>query len=89
MEENKVKNKPYIDAVTCAGCSVCIENCPMDCLALTRPAYHGDIHTYAYMQDETKCISCGICAKVCPIDVITMCQPGEIPANLTKEKNSI
>ena len=85
----KVKDKPYIDAVTCAGCSVCIENCPMDCLALSRPAYHGDIHTYAYMQDNAKCISCGICAKVCPINVITMCQPGTIPAHLTKEKNSM
>ena len=88
-EVKKIKDKPYIDAITCAGCSVCIENCPMDCLALSRPAYHGDIHTYAYMQNSDKCISCGICAKVCPIDVITMCQPGTIPAHLTKEKNSM
>ncbi len=90
-EEKKVvqKDKPYIDATTCAGCSVCIENCPMDCLALSRPTYHGDIHTYAYIKEDANCIGCGICAKVCPIDVITMCQPGTIPAHLTKEKNSM
>jgi len=85
----KIKDVPYIDAIKCAGCSVCIENCPMNCLALTRPAYHGDIHTYAYVDPNAKCIGCGICAKVCPIDVITMCKPGTIPEHLTKEKNSM
>ncbi|MDO5440968.1 MAG: iron-containing alcohol dehydrogenase [Bacillota bacterium] len=84
-----VKNKPYIDSIKCAGCSVCIENCPMDCLALTGPAYHGDIHTYAYLKEEAKCIGCGICAKHCPIDVITMCKPGTIPDDLTKEKSGM
>jgi len=88
-EVKKTKDLPYIDAINCAGCSVCIENCPMDCLDLTGAAYHGDIHSYAYMKGNAKCISCGICAKLCPIDVITMCKPGEIPAHLTKEKSSM
>ena len=83
-KEVKIKDRPYIDAVNCVGCSLCIENCPMDCLELSKPAYHGDTHTYAYAKDPRKCISCGICAKHCPIDVITMCKPGTIPEKLTK-----
>lgn len=83
-KEVKIKDKPYIDAISCVGCSLCIENCPVDCLALSEPKYHGDTHTYAYAKYPQKCISCGICAKHCPIDVITMCKPGTIPEKLTK-----
>jgi len=67
----KRKEVPYINPETCAGCSVCVENCPMDCLRIEEPAYHGDIHTKAVL-DESKCIGCGLCAKVCPIRAIEM-----------------
>lgn len=66
------KKKPCIDKSTCAGCSVCVENCPMECLKIEGPKYHGDIHTIAYMEVEEACIGCGICAKVCPIRAIEM-----------------
>lgn len=66
------KKKPYIDAKTCAGCSVCVENCPMDCLAIEDAKFHGDIDTIAYLKDEGLCIGCGICSQVCPIRAITM-----------------
>jgi len=68
----KEKQKPFIDQKTCAGCSVCIENCPMDCLKLEEPKYHGDINIIAYLANEKSCIGCGICAKVCPIYAIEM-----------------
>lgn len=67
----KVKEVPYINPDTCAGCSVCVENCPMDCLSIEAPKYHGDIHTKAVVNTE-KCIGCGICAGVCPIRAIEM-----------------
>ena len=60
----KKKKMPYINKETCAGCSVCVENCPMDCLSIEEPKFHGDIHTIACV-DETKCIGCGICEKTC------------------------
>ena len=66
------KKKPSIDSAQCAGCSVCIENCPMDCLALSRPTHHRDIHTFAYIIQGSTCIGCGICANVCPIKIIVM-----------------
>lgn len=66
------KKRPTIDAKTCAGCSVCVENCPMDCLQIENPKFHRDIHTIAYLKEVSLCIGCGICAKVCPIRAITM-----------------
>lgn len=67
----KRKKIPYINPDTCAGCSACVENCPMDCLSIEAPGYHGDIYTKAVL-DETECIGCGLCAKACPIRAIEM-----------------
>lgn len=68
----KEKKNPFINSKTCAGCSVCVENCPMDCLAIEDAKYHGDITTIAYLKNAELCIGCGICEKVCPIRAITM-----------------
>ncbi len=68
----KIKKLPSISFDDCAGCSVCIENCPKNCLGLTGPRFHGDIHTAAELVKKEECLGCGICAKVCPIEAITM-----------------
>ena len=80
----KEKLLPYIDVISCAGCSVCIENCPQDCLALTKPTAKGDIHTIAVQKNKASCIGCGICEKVCPIGAITMVKPGVTPESISK-----
>lgn len=67
-----IKKRPSINKKTCAGCSVCVENCPLDCLKIEDAKYHGDINTVAYLAKEEKCIGCGICEKVCPIRAIIM-----------------
>lgn len=64
-------DKPTINSQNCAGCSVCVENCPSGCLEISAPAFRGDIRTIAVLKDSDKCIGCHICAKVCPIDAIT------------------
>ena len=71
-EEKVVKKKKYpvIDLKSCAGCSVCVENCPVNCLAIEEPKYHGDITTAAKLIKPEICLGCGICAKVCPIRAI-------------------
>lgn len=56
------KKKTNIDSKTCAGCSVCVENCPMNCLEIEGAKFHGDIHTIAYLKNSDVCIGCGICA---------------------------
>ena len=68
--------KPAIDTLACAGCSVCVENCPADCLTITGPKRHGDIRTVAALTAPEKCIGCGTCAAVCPIRAISMVRPG-------------
>ena len=72
MSEEKKKKYPIIDAKTCAGCSVCVENCPINCLAIEEPKYHGDITTIVYLANPEACLGCGICAKICPIRAITI-----------------
>lgn len=87
----RVKLLPYIDVIDCAGCGICIESCPKDCLVLTKPKYRGDIRTVAQQSDKDACIGCGICAKICPIEAITMVKPGTVPEKiaLSKEGNKM
>ncbi len=68
----KEKMQPRIDEKTCAGCSLCVENCPMECLKIREPVFHGDIDTIAYLAKPEDCIGCGICEKACPIAAIEM-----------------
>lgn len=49
-----------------------MENCPVDCLKIREPEYHGDIDTIAYLAEPENCIGCGTCEKVCPIAAIVM-----------------
>ena len=58
--------RPAIDTIACAGCSVCVANCPTGCLALTAPKQHGDIRTVAALAQPEKCIGCGKCENLCP-----------------------
>ena len=69
--------KPWVDDSLCAGCSVCIANCPKDCLELTEPEQRGDIRTIARLARSADCIGCGLCAESCPIGAITMRRPGD------------
>lgn len=68
-------SKPEIDSVQCTGCSMCVENCPGYCLEISRPKFHGDIRTFAFLKTPEKCIGCGICAKNCPVEAIKMVKP--------------
>lgn len=62
--------KPSIDKHLCVGCSICVQNCPANCLEIEGPKFHGDINTIAMLARPADCIDCKICAKVCPIDAI-------------------
>lgn len=66
------KLRPDINKDLCYGCSLCVVNCPKGCLCISRPEFHGDIHTYAQLTDENLCIGCKICSRECPVDAIEM-----------------
>lgn len=70
--EPRKRKYPVVNREACAGCSVCVENCPMNCLAIEPPKFHGDIHTIAILLRAEQCTGCGICAKNCPIRAIEM-----------------
>lgn len=65
-----MKNKPTINIELCSGCSLCIENCPNDCLELTKSDPTNNIRPHACLIKNDACISCGICAKNCPVEAI-------------------
>ena len=64
--------KPQVDRSLCAACSVCVENCPKECLSISAPQYHGDITMVAVLRSPDDCIGCGICADRCPVGAITL-----------------
>lgn len=68
----KGKKYPLINKKICAGCSVCVENCPFDCLKIEEPKFLGDTETTVYLANRADCTGCGTCEKVCPIRAIKM-----------------
>ena len=66
--------KPSYDNKKCNSCNICIDSCPVGCLALSG-AMGKDPHGYPYLKDDKACISCGFCASDCPVDAITMVKP--------------
>lgn len=70
MAKKKQMVKVYEEI--CCGCSLCVVNCPFECLTISEPRERGDIHTVAVLVQPEKCVGCGICAKECPIDAMEM-----------------
>lgn len=61
-----------MDERYCKGCSLCVEACPRDCIALdparmTDKGYHP-----AMLTDEALCTGCASCALMCPDVAITV-----------------
>ena len=71
--------KPSVNRAICAGCSVCVRNCPKNALRLSEITHHGDIRVFAELSKPEDCIGCGICSRICPIEAISMTGTGEQP----------
>ena len=63
--------RPVFDE-SCAGCSLCVINCPKHCIEIGPPAYHGDIFTKAVLARPDDCLGCGLCVAACPIDAVAL-----------------
>ncbi|WKY47653.1 4Fe-4S binding protein [Eubacteriaceae bacterium ES3] len=64
--------KPLIQKNSCSACSMCVDICSFDCLAISKPQFTGDIDVFACLEDEKKCVGCGMCEDICPLQAITM-----------------
>ena len=64
--------KPVIAQSACSACLICVEACTFDCLAVTKPAFRGDLNVCTYLADSGACVGCGICAEACPLRAIAM-----------------
>ncbi|HOS96215.1 MAG TPA: 4Fe-4S binding protein [Deltaproteobacteria bacterium] len=67
--------KPRISVDKCMSCTICIETCPVNCLALSPAMHLKNPHGYPYLHDDKACIGCGFCALECPVEAISMITP--------------
>ena len=71
---------PWIDKNECVGCSICVEECPVDTI------YMDNEHAEINMDN---CIHCGICHGVCPENAVKHDSekiPDEVEVNIAKTK---
>jgi 2-oxoglutarate ferredoxin oxidoreductase subunit delta len=67
----KVKGAVVVDIEECKGCSVCVEACPQEVLALNKEVNNKGYH-YSYMESADACVGCTNCAVACPDTCITV-----------------
>lgn len=56
----------------CKGCGLCVEHCPVKCLALNLSDTNSFGLHYSELVEEEKCIACQNCAVICPDAAITV-----------------
>lgn len=65
------KKLPQFEYANCVACGVCVQDCPVSCLAMSLIGIDKWKKRYPTMAEEG-CIGCGICAKDCPTNTIEM-----------------
>lgn len=64
--------KPVFKTDECSACSLCVQACRKQLIAISLPQFRGDIKVFAQLNDAAKCVGCAQCEKACPLHVITM-----------------
>ena len=67
--------KPRIDKTRCMACIICLDSCPVGCLAMSYTKDTADKNGVAELTDQRACIACGFCEADCPVDAIKMESP--------------
>ena len=70
--------KPEIVIESCIACGICIDACPVGCLALSELPRGKGVDAFPYLINPKTCIGCGFCNKECPADSITMRKPEKV-----------
>jgi ferredoxin len=73
--------KPEILIKSCVACGICIDACPVGCLALSERPRKKGVDAFPYLKNPKACIGCGFCGKECPVDCITMKKPEKAVAH--------
>jgi ferredoxin len=71
---------PWVDKNECTGCGTCVEECPVNAIAMKNEKAEIDMD---------QCIRCGICHKVCPEHAVKHDSekiPQEVEVNVEKVK---
>ena len=71
---------PWVDKNECTGCGTCVEECPVDVIAMKNEKAEINM-------DE--CIRCGICHEICPEHAVKHDSeriPQEVEVNVKKVK---
>ena len=68
----KIKGQIVVNTNRCKGCSLCIEACPKDVIALAAKKVNVSGYPYIEAVNPDDCIGCASCAIVCPDGCITV-----------------
>jgi len=71
--------KPEVVLETCIACNICIDACPVGCLAMSELPRKKGVDAYPYLKDAKACIGCGFCSRECPADALLMIKPAKTP----------
>ena len=61
-----------VDEKVCKGCSMCINACPKNIIALAKERLNAKGYHPAELIDEAACVGCAACATMCPDTAITV-----------------
>jgi formate hydrogenlyase subunit 6/NADH:ubiquinone oxidoreductase subunit I len=71
--------KPEVVLETCIACNICIDACPVGCLAMSELPRKKGVDAYPYLKGAKACIGCGFCSRECPADALLMIKPATTP----------
>ncbi len=75
-EKRKYWKKPEFNHKKCSGCGICVDACPVGCIAFGQPDPKSKT-AYPELINLNGCLSCGFCAGDCPVSAIVMAQPSD------------
>ena len=67
-----MKKIPEFDSGKCASCRLCVQQCPISCITMSREGKQGKYRNVFPALTGADCLGCGQCAAACPMGCIRM-----------------
>jgi NAD-dependent dihydropyrimidine dehydrogenase PreA subunit len=80
MKKRSQWDKPAFNPQVCMSCTICVETCPVSCLAMARLTDSPNLHEFPYLRNEKACLGCGFCSLDCPVAAVVMKVPDIVAA---------